>query len=177
MPVERLTANSKLLAKVGNNRASLAHGGLSEPHLRRRHLRFASAIATTRASRGEARDRALADQLALELGERGEDTKHQFAGGGCRVDCRALPSQHAQPDGACIEVMHDVHEMPEVAPEAIEFPDYKCVTGTQRFEAGVEAGAVVLLAARGVAVDVALGHTGGDQRVLLQVEDLGAVGL
>jgi hypothetical protein len=49
-----------------------------------RHLRLAPAVAPARAGGGEAGDGALADQLALELGERREDAKDQLAGGGRR---------------------------------------------------------------------------------------------
>ena len=72
--------------------------------------------------------------------------------------------------------MHHVDEMAETAAEPIEFPDHKRVAGAQRFETVLQAGAVVELAACGVAVDVAFGDAGRDERVPLQVENLGAVG-
>ncbi len=72
--------------------------------------------------------------------------------------------------------MHDVDEMAEAPAEPVEFPDDQCVAVAQRLEAALQPRTVVEPAARGVAVDVALGDAGGDQRVSLQVEHLGAVG-
>jgi hypothetical protein len=111
MPIKRLAADSKLFAQVSDDRASLAHGALRETYLCRGHLRLAFAVVSAGSGRSKSGDRALADQLALELGEGGEDAEDELAG-----------------------------------------------------------------RRGGVAVDVALRDAGGDQRVFLQVEHLGAVG-
>jgi hypothetical protein len=105
--------------------------------------RLASAVVPAGSGRSKSGDRALADQLALELGEGGEDAEHQLAGGGRRVDRRTLPGQHAQSDGARIEIMHDVDQVAQVAAEAIEFPNNDRVAGAHRLETCVETGAVV----------------------------------
>jgi hypothetical protein len=176
VPIQCLTADAKLFAQIGNDGTSLAHSGLRETHLGWRHLRLAPAVAPARAGGGEAGDRALPDQLALELGERGEDAEHQLAGGGRGIDRGSLSGQHAQSDAARIKIMHDVDQMTEIATEPIEFPHNEGIARADRFETGVEAGTVVLLAARGVAVDVALQNADTGECVLLQVEHLGAVG-
>jgi hypothetical protein len=175
MPVQCLAAETKLFAQISDDRASLAHRGLGEAQLGGRHLRLASAVAPAGARGGESRDRALPDQLALELGERREDAEHQLAGGGRGVDRGALPGEHPQADAACIEVVHDVDEVTQVAAESIEFPDDEGVAGPQRFETCVEAGPVVFLAARGVTVNVALGDAGSGESVFLQIEYLRTV--
>jgi hypothetical protein len=68
-------------------------------------------------------DGALADQLALELSERGEDTEYQFAGSGRRVDRRSLAAEHAEADAALCEVVHHIDEVAQAATQPIEFPD------------------------------------------------------
>jgi hypothetical protein len=164
MAIERLTADAQLFAQVGDDRASLAHGGLRKTELGRRHLRLAATVASARAGGCESGDRAFPDQLELELRERREDAEHQFAGRGRGVDCGSLSGQHAQSDAAGIEVMHDVNEVAQVATETIELPDDKGIARAHRFKTRVEAGTIVLLAARGVAVDVALGNAGNGER-------------
>jgi hypothetical protein len=175
MPVEGLTCNAKLVAQVSDDCAAFAHSGLRKTKLGWRHLRLASAVSPAGACGGKSRDRALADKFALELGERREDAEHQFAGGGRRIDRRALSGEHAKANAARIKVMHDVDEVSQIASEAIELPDNKGIACAHRFKTSVEAGTVVLPAARGVAVDVALRNAGTGECVILQVEHLGAV--
>jgi len=85
MAVKRLTADAQLFAQVGDDGASLAHGGLRKTELGRRHLRLAATVASARAGGCESGDRAFPDQLELELRERREDAEHQFAGRGRRL--------------------------------------------------------------------------------------------
>jgi hypothetical protein len=74
------------------------------------------------------------------------------------------------------EIVNNIDEVPEIATEAIKLPYNKCITVTQRFQTVFESGAIIFLAARSVAVDVALGHTGCNERVVLKVEHLRTVG-
>ena len=59
-----------------------------------------------------------------------------------------------------------------VAAESIELPHNEGVAITKGFETRLQTRAIVELSARGVAVEIALGDTGSDERVTLQVEDL-----
>src|SRR4051794_7924864 len=62
------------------------------------------------------------------------------------------------------------------APEPVELPRDQDVVLPQRLEAGAEPGPVVALAGGQVLVEVPRLDPGGEQRVLLQVQDLRAVG-
>ena len=100
---------------------------------------------------------AFADQLPLELGQRREDTEHEAAGRGGGVDLRALPGEHPQAHASGRQVLHGVDQMGEGATEA------------------VESRPVVADAGREVVVDVDGVDARGLQRVVLQVQRLGAV--
>ena len=95
---------------------------------------------------GQAGLGALDDQLALELGERGEDAEDQLAGGGRRVDRRALAGQDLEPDAALGELVDQVDEVAQVAAEPVELPGDQDIALAQRLEAGGEPGPVVALA-------------------------------
>jgi hypothetical protein len=88
MTVERLAGDPEFLAQSGDVCFALSHACHSEPELRCRHLWLAAPDASTCAGGRKAGSRALGDELALELGERGEDAEHEFAGGRRRVDRR-----------------------------------------------------------------------------------------
>jgi hypothetical protein len=72
MPVERLPRDPQLFAERADARIALAHARHRKPQLRRRHLRLAPADASPRAGGRQARERALGDELALELGYYGD---------------------------------------------------------------------------------------------------------
>jgi hypothetical protein len=92
--IERLTGDAELGTKFANIRAWLAHGGLSEAQLRRCHLERPSTVATAGAGRRETRSGPLDDEIAFELGERGEDAENQTAVCGRGVEVGALAGQH-----------------------------------------------------------------------------------
>ncbi len=79
-----------------------AHRGHRQPQLGGGHLERPAPFLPARARRGQAGDRALGDQLALELGQRGEDAEDQACRrrSWCRWPRRArsVPSgrRHAQ---------------------------------------------------------------------------------
>ena len=120
----------------------------------------------------ESGEGALADQFALELRQGGEDAEDEAAGRGCRVDLRALARQHTQADPAFREVLHDTHQVVQVAPEAIELPHDQGIALAQCLETGREAGSAVLLARGAVLVDEFPGHAVGRQGVVLEIEVL-----
>jgi hypothetical protein len=70
-----------------------------------------------------------------------------------------------------------VDEVAEVAAEPVELPDDERVAPAQRLEAGGEPGPVVAPARREVLVEVRGIDPGGDERVALEVRDLGPVRL
>jgi len=59
--------------------------------------------------------------------------------------------------------MDDVDEVAEIAPEPVKLPHDECVAIAQSLEAGLETGAVIELAARGVAIEIALGDACSDE--------------
>jgi len=81
VPIERLPRDPELFAERADARITLSHTRHREPQLRGRHLRLAPADAPARTGGREAGARALGDELALELGERGEDAEDELAGG------------------------------------------------------------------------------------------------
>src|SRR5262249_8664032 len=111
--VERLARNAQLLAQVTNLGVALGHGGLRQAQLSGCHRIGPAALAATGAGGGRAGDGPLADQLALELGERRKDAKHEVTARGRRVDVGALTGEHAEADPALHQIVHRVDEMPE----------------------------------------------------------------
>ena len=96
MAVEGLPGYTELHAQFFHLRLRLAHGGLGQAHLGRRHLVRPPAVAPARPRGHQPGACALDDQFALELGQRREDTEDELAGGCGGVDLRPLPRQHAQ---------------------------------------------------------------------------------
>ena len=114
-----------------------------EPQLSWRHLGPAASLSTPSACGGKPCAGALGNQIALELGERGEYAEDQLA---CRrscVDRRTLTSQNPQTHPSACKVMHDVDEVPQIAAKAIELPDDQRVALPKRLQARSESGPVV----------------------------------
>ncbi len=78
---------------------------------------------------------ALGNQLALKLGESGEDAEREAPVGGGRVDLRTGPSQHLQADISGAQILDRIDQMTQVAAEPVEFPEHQRVAGLDRFEA------------------------------------------
>jgi hypothetical protein len=70
---------------------------------------------------------ALGDELALELGECGEDAEGQLALRGRGIDLDSLPHQHPQADVIDGEIVHGVDQVPKIPAEAVELPDHECI--------------------------------------------------
>ncbi len=85
--------------------------------------------------------------------------------------------EHPDPDVPVVEVLHQVDEMAEIAPEAIEPPDDDHVSLPRRLEEGGEPRAVLTLSGRLVLVDRVVADAGLAQSIPLQVEALGTVRL
>jgi hypothetical protein len=113
--------------------------------------------------------RALTDQVALELGERCKDVKHQLA---CRAARLDLLGQALEADALLFQLANDAHEVWQTATKAIQSPHHKGVTLAQRLEAGQQFLAVGILAARGVGVEAVVGNASLAQRVVLQIKVL-----
>jgi hypothetical protein len=86
-------------------------------------------------ARAALRPAALEDQLAFELGKRGEQVQLQAAGGGRGVDALAQGSER---DLALLQSRDDVDQVAQAAPEAVQAPDDELVAGQQLLQAGVE---------------------------------------
>ena len=116
-----------------------------------------------------------ADQLPLELGQRREDAEHEAAGRGGGVDLRTLVGEHPQAHAAGRQVLH---QMGEVAAQAVELPDDEHVALPQSAQAAVESPRPVVADAGGeVVVEVDRVNAGRLQGVALRVQRLGAVDL
>ena len=120
---------------------------------------------------------AFADQIALELGECGEDPEHEAPGGGRGVDLGALAGEHAQAHAARGQLLDGVDEVGEVAPEAVELPHHEHVALSERAQAVLEPRTVAAHPGGQIIVEVLRVDAGSTQRVALEVERLGAVGL
>jgi hypothetical protein len=82
--------------------------------------------ATAGASSRQARDRALANELSLELGQGAEEVEDQAAGWGGGVDALG---ERAEADLACGEIGDSGDQVAQVPAEAIEPPHDEGVTG------------------------------------------------
>lgn len=120
MSIQGLSCNAKFLAQIADLGFWLSHRRHSQPQLGRRHLERSAALPAACPRRRQARHRALCDQLALELGECGEDAEDQLASGGRGVDGRPVTSQHLEADAAPGQIVHGIDEMPQVAPKPVE---------------------------------------------------------
>ena len=85
-----------------------------------------------------------------------------------------MPGQHAKTDVARCEIMHDVDQVAEIAPEPVELPDDERVAVAESLQACIEIRSVIELAARGVAVEITIGNAGANECVTLQIEHLRA---
>ena len=70
----------------------------------------------------------LADQVALELGQRPEDVEDQLAAGGRGVD-RLLERPGSPAPG--LEVAQGLDQVRELATQAVELPDHQGIPGLQ----------------------------------------------
>ena len=82
---------------------AVCHGRLSQTNLVLGQLELSAALAPPRPGRREARDGSLADEVALELRQCGENPEDQLAAGCRGVDVGALACENAQPDAAIRE--------------------------------------------------------------------------
>ncbi len=89
MPIQGLPRDAKFLAQVADLGLWLTHCRHRQPQLGGGHLERPAAFPPRAPRLG--RQSCARDQLALELGQGGEDAKDQLAGGGRGVDGRAVP--------------------------------------------------------------------------------------
>ena len=75
------------------------------------------------------------------------------------------------------QLLHDTHQVVQVAPEAIKLPDDQGIALAQSLETGREAGSAILLARGAVLIDKFLGHACRGQGVVLEIEVLCVAGL
>ena len=167
----------EFLGEFGNRGIAALHGGLGKSNLGLGEGKLAATLPSPGAGGLESGDGAFADQFTLEFRQGGEDAEDEAAGRGCRVDLRALARQYTQADPTLRELLHDTHEMVQVAPKAIQLPDDQGIALAQCLEAVVKPGSAVLLARGAVLIDEFLGHAVGRQGVILEIEVLCVPGL
>ena len=175
--IKRDRLHPELRREIGDGRVAAPHCRLRKANLRFGERELPPSPSTPSAGCRETSDRALANELAFKLGERREDAENEptrWSGG---VDLRALPRQDPKSDLAVRELLHDVHEVAEVTSEAIELPDDERIFRAKRLEAPVEPGTAVTLSGSLVLVDRPRRDARGNERIALEVEALGAIGL
>ena len=72
--------------------------------------------------------------------------------------------------------MRRLHQVVDSVDEAVRLPDDQRIALTERLEAGLKSGPVVAPGGL-ILIEVPCRDAGGDERIALQVEDLGAVRL
>jgi hypothetical protein len=102
------------------------------------HLRPTAAAAASPSGR-QPSGRALADEVAFELGQGREDVEDELAAGGGGVD-RLL--QAAEPDAAPGQAGDGLDQVPQGAAEAVQLPDDQGVAGPQLVQELLEGGPV-----------------------------------
>jgi hypothetical protein len=175
VPVESLPGDPELLAELADLRVWLAHRGHREPHLRGRHRKRPAPGPSSSARRGEAGDRPLRDQLAVKLGEGGENPENELACRGGGVDRRTLTGENLQADTAGSEVVDCVDQVVQIPAKPIQLPDHERVTGAKRFQARGQAGAVIAPTGRPVLVEAFVVDASLEEGVSLRVGGLGPV--
>jgi hypothetical protein len=138
-----------------------------------------AAAATPGPGCGKPSGRALADQVAFELGQGREHMEDELAARGGRFD-RLL--QAAEPDPALGQAGDGVDQVPQRAAEPVQFPDDQGVAGAELVQELLEGGAVgagatgglgehpvAALKFQGVDLEVGLLVGGGDAGVAEQV--------
>ena len=93
------------------------------------------------------------------------------------IDVGSLARKHPEPDFALHQVVDRVDEMAEVAAKPVELPNDQRVALAQRLEARFQTGAIILFARGLILIEAGRLHTGRDQRIALEVEDLRPVRL
>jgi hypothetical protein len=117
---------------------------------------------------GEPGGGAFADQIAFELGERGEHVEHQFAAWGGGVDGLL---QRAGSDTLVGQGGDGVDQVAQGAAEPIQLPDHQGVAGAELIKGSGELGAVPTGPAGAVDEDPVA--AGGSKRVDLEVQGSG----
>jgi hypothetical protein len=117
--------------------------------------RFAPSPAAPGSRGGEARLGALADQVALEFGQRCEDVEDQLAARRRGVD---MLLQAFEADAARVERVHGFDQVLERAAEPVELPDDEGVALAQIVQRRLQAGAAGLRAAGDVGIDAGSGQ-------------------
>ena len=130
---------------------------------------FAPSPAAPGARGFEARPGALADEVALELGQGGEDVEDQLAARRRGVD---MLLQAFEADAARVEGVDGIDQVREGAAEPVELPDDESVARAEVVQGGFQAGAVGFRAAGDVGIETLRVAAGGEQGVALQVEAL-----
>ena len=137
MPVDGGSADSEGLGDLGDGGAGSQEGACCFSTLGCPD--GGAAEAGTSGSGGfEAGDGPLDGELALELGQAGDEVDHEAAGGGCCVDGLV---KAAEVDASTGEVVDSGHEVGQGASEAVEAPYDEGVALVELVQGVVEAGA------------------------------------
>ena len=157
------------MGHVARRVVAVGHQRHRRAELLPRHHARAPAGAFPGAGGGEPSHGAFVDQVALELGQGGEDAKHEPARRRRRVD---VASEHLEAHAALCEIADEPHDVGQRATDPVQLPDRDRVALARDIERPVEARPLRALAGADVLVDPPGQDTGLEQRVALQVETL-----
>jgi hypothetical protein len=167
--VERAGGDAELLGHIGCGVAPVGHHRHGRAQLRASHQPWPATRTTAGAGRGETGHGALAEEVALELGQGGEDAEHEPPGDARGIDAAG---QHPEADAAGLQRAHQLHHMGERAADPVQLPDHERIAGADHVQRTGEAGSVGDGTATRVLVDPLRLDAGGEQRVALQGEAL-----
>src|SRR5439155_14757292 len=96
-----------------------------------RHAGRSAAFTSSGSRRSQSCQSALANEVALKLGQGAEDVEDQLA-----ARCRGIDVllQATEANVATLELGYGVDQMPQRASQPIQFPDHECVAWPQLVE-------------------------------------------
>jgi hypothetical protein len=167
VPVDRSPAHAKCSANLGKRvLAGVVHLP-RECEFRWRHTRWSAACTSSGSRRSQSCQSALANDVALKLGQSAEDVEDQLASRRRGID---VLLQAAEANVAALDLGDGVDQMPQRASQPIQFPDHECVTWPQLVENVRQRWALIERTTSGIGEDAKA--AGSLEGVMLQVRVL-----
>jgi hypothetical protein len=147
VPVDRSATHPKCSGDLGERVLARVVHLAGKYEFCRRHARRSAALTSSGSCRSQPGQSALANEVALKLGQRAEDMEDQLAARRGRID---VLLQATETNLATLELGGGIDQMTERASQPIEFPDHECVARPQLIENLTERWTVIQRAADGV---------------------------